>query len=277
MTSIADGFEVTSLSLGARSAPIDVAVAFGSVWVANHHRDVVTRIDPETMVVVATIKVGSGPGWFVRTDDAMWVSNQNGVGISRIDPATNVSGVETGDWAPCGKAIVAAGRIWQPACDAHRFMAIDPATHLTADVDAAAQWSLVLAGSQVISGGPNGLARFDPEHGSFTPSGGADPGRLIGYDGVTIWSSDERRVLRIRPADGSVLATLPIADAGAVAFDGGHAWATSSAGLVEVDPISNSVVRTLQVGPSVAVVAGAGALWITSFDANTVTRVRPAP
>ena len=40
------------------SAPEGVAVTAGSVWVADHHRGAVTRIDPKTNRVVATIPIG---------------------------------------------------------------------------------------------------------------------------------------------------------------------------------------------------------------------------
>jgi hypothetical protein len=273
--STVDGLAVRTLSLGGRGTPVDVAAAFGSIWVANHKLDAVTRLDPDTMSVIATIKAGEGPGWFAVTDDAVWVSDQNGTGMTRIDPETNEGSDPTGHWAPCGRATVALGSIWQPACDAHRIMRIDPTRSGALDVDSPGKTSLIAAGTTLIAAGWDGLARLDPTTYAFTPLGGHDPGWLMAFDGRTIWASNEREVLRIRPADGSVAAKLSIPEAGGVAFRDGAAWVTSSGGVVEVDPATNVIVRTLPIGPSVAVVSDGPSLWVTSYGGNSVTEIRP--
>jgi hypothetical protein len=272
--STVDGVAVRTLERGPLSAPIDVVVAFGSVWVANHHGDSVTRVDPTSMTILATIQTGTGPGWFAVAEDAVWVSNQNSVGMTRVDPRTGDT-IRTGRWATCGRSIVAFKAIWQPACDAHRVMRIDQTSFVSTDVPSPGQMSLVRVGSTLVSGGPGGLARLDPKTNSFAPIGGADPGWMMAFDGKTIWSSDERQVFRISPKDGTVVATLAISEAGAVAFRSGRAWVTSASGLVEVDPATNKIVRTLPIGRSVAVVGSGDALWVTSYDANTLTRLMP--
>jgi DNA-binding beta-propeller fold protein YncE len=139
----------------------------------------------------------------------------------------------------------------------------------------ARQTSLIAAGTTLIAAGWDGLARLDPRTYAFTPLGGHDPGWLMAFDGRTIWASNEREVLRIRPADGSVAAKLSIPEAGGVAFRDGAAWVTSSGGVVEVDPATNVIVRTLPIGPSVAVVSDGPSLWVTSYGGNSVTEIRP--
>src|SRR6185503_8068221 len=84
--STVDGVAVRTLERGPLSAPIDVVVAFGSVWVANHHGDSVTRVDPSCVTSLATIQTGTWPGWFAVAEDAVWVSTQNSVGMTRVDP-----------------------------------------------------------------------------------------------------------------------------------------------------------------------------------------------
>jgi streptogramin lyase len=269
-----DGVAVRTLSGSPLSDPIDVVVAFGSVWVANHHGSMVLRLDPDGMSVQATIKAGSGLGWFALTSDAVWVSNQEGEGLTRIDPATNTTTVRLGRWATCGRPTLAFKAIWQPACDARQIMRIDPIRLTVTNVASPGQMSLVRAGSTLISSGPNGLASLDPKTTVFTPIGGQDPGWLMAFDGRTIWSSTDTEVLRVSPADGSVIARLPIPEAGAVAFRGGRAWLTSATGLVEVDPKTNAIVRTLPLGRMVSLAAGADGLWVTSYYGNSLTRVR---
>jgi YVTN family beta-propeller protein len=46
------------------------------VWVANTASGTVSRIDPVTNEVVATIKVGNAPSGITFGDDAVWVSVQ---------------------------------------------------------------------------------------------------------------------------------------------------------------------------------------------------------
>ena len=179
--STVDGVTVRTLALDARAAPIDVAFAFGSIWIANHHSATVTRMDPATMAVQATIDVGPGPGWFAATDDAVWVSNQMGRGLTRIDEHTNTSGTSAGGWATCGRPIYALGSVWQPACDAHRIMRIDPGTYAAVDIDAAGRFGITLANGRLIVGGPKGLARLDPTTGTFSEIGGPD-GMVFAFD-----------------------------------------------------------------------------------------------
>ena len=273
--STVDGVAVRTLSGSPLADPIDVAVAFGSVWVANHHGSMVLRLDPDGMTVHATIKAGSGLGWFALTSDAVWVSNQEGQGLTRIDPATNTTTMGFGRWATCGRPILAFKAIWQPACDARQVMRIDPAGLTVTNVASPGQMSLVRAGSTLISAGPNGLATLDPKTSGFTPIGGPDPGWLMAFDGRTIWSSTDTDVLRVSPTDGRVIARLPIPEAGAVAFRDGRAWLTSATGLVEVDPKTNAIIRTLPLGRMASVAADPDALWVTSYYGNSLTRVRP--
>jgi YVTN family beta-propeller protein len=80
--------------------PVELAVGAGSVWVANRtlgrngffpsgKRGTVSRIDPETNAVVATIRVGHEPSGIAVGDGAIWVVNRTDFTVSRIDPGTN--------------------------------------------------------------------------------------------------------------------------------------------------------------------------------------------
>jgi hypothetical protein len=275
VTATVDGVEVRTLALAAPSAPIDVAYAFGSIWIANHHSASVTRMEPDTMEVEATIKVGSGPGWFAVADTAIWVSNQTGQGLTRIDAHANTAGTQAGEWATCGRPVVALGSIWQPACDAHRIMRVDPKTYAVTDLEAGGRFGIAVArGGRLIVGGPKGLARLDPATAKFTEIGGPD-GWVFASDGATVWSSNERELFRIRPSDGSVVATIPIPETMSAVFRHGHAWFATPDGLVDVDLATNRIVRTIHVGPLTALADAGDAIWATSYDANTVLRIRP--
>jgi YVTN family beta-propeller protein len=51
-----------------------IAIGEGSVWVCNYVAGTVSRIDPKTNKVVATIKVGKSPASVAATKDRIWVT-----------------------------------------------------------------------------------------------------------------------------------------------------------------------------------------------------------
>ena len=68
-------------------APGAVAVEGSSVWVANSGGGTVSRIDPATNRVIATIKVGGRPTHLTAQSGALWVTTPHS--LQWIDPATN--------------------------------------------------------------------------------------------------------------------------------------------------------------------------------------------
>jgi len=64
-----------------------IALGAGSAWVAVASRDAVARIDMRSSRV-EWIPVGSRPTGLSATDDAVWVANSGSKTVSRIDPLT---------------------------------------------------------------------------------------------------------------------------------------------------------------------------------------------
>ena len=273
------GVAARVIHLGGDATPIDVAFAFGSIWVVSHHFNAVIRIDPDTLAEVARIEVGNGPGWLAVTNDAVWVTLQLGRGLARIDPLKNTSEVRAGMWATCFSPVVAFGSIWQAACDAHQVMRIDPMTYESTDITVGDQNALVLAGDQLLSGGPLGLSRIDPATNTIETIGG-QAGRAIGYAGGTVWISDETQIFRVDPRTGAVLSTLPITFAWIVTEHDGRAWVVQeSTAVLRIDLDTNEIVQTLPVRPEPVVAReAAGALWVTSYGGDSLWRFElPAP
>jgi YVTN family beta-propeller protein len=269
-----DGVAATLVPLRTGAAPIDVAYAFGSIWVANHRTNTVSRIDPATLEELAHIQVGAGPGWFVATEDAIWVSSQLGRGLSRIDPTTNKETDRAGSWATCGAPIVAFGSIWQSACDAGQIMRIDPTTYNSIDIAANEHGDIVLVGETIIAVSPAGLARLDPETGDFEEIGGF-AGHLVGSDGTTVWLADDDHVVRVNPADGATVSTLPIPNAELMRAAGDHVWLVQAGiAVLEVELATNDITRTVAMPATVALEAD-GALWVTGFDNDSLWRLEP--
>ena len=65
-----------SSDLTVGDGPVDVAVGAGAVWVANSRDGTVSRIDPQSKKVVATIHVGGSLRGIAVGAGAVWVSVQ---------------------------------------------------------------------------------------------------------------------------------------------------------------------------------------------------------
>ena len=68
--------------------PEDVVLAAGAAWVPNEN-GTVSRIDPATNAVTATIRVGADPDNAVFCRGRLWVSSLLGPRLYAIDPARN--------------------------------------------------------------------------------------------------------------------------------------------------------------------------------------------
>jgi hypothetical protein len=266
------------LDLGPDAGPISVTSAFGSIWVADIHANDVRRFEPTTMREIARIPV-PGAAWFAVADGALWVTNQLGTGLTRIDTATNTVAAHIGDVPPCGAPVVALDSIWQAACDADVVLRIDPATNAVVDtIPAQGHAFLVLAGTQLITTGPEGLASLDVAKRTFTTIGNraAVGAALLEADGTTVWVLNSAGFARIDPADGRAIAGFSHPDAQAISFAGGHAWLTvRRVGVIEIDLATNKETRTIPLTTSPLVPFEAdGALWVTDFDNSTLWRIQ---
>jgi streptogramin lyase len=267
------------LPLGADAAPIGLADAFGSIWVADIHANDVRRIAPDSMTEIARTGIPSA-AWFAVADGALWVTSQTGTGISRIDPGSNTLVAHAGDVPPCGAPVVLGASLWLSACDADVVLRIDPVRNVVAEtIPAEGHGFLVAAAGRLIMAGPDGLATLDQATHAFTPIPAVDTGRaeFLASDGDSVWLGSLAGVYRIDPVTGRTLARFDYLDAAAVSFGAGSAWlATGSEGLLEIDLATNRVVRTIAVpGSPVIPLASGGHLWATSFSDSLLWRIDP--
>ena len=98
------------------SQPTRLAVTDDAVWVTSLVGGTVTRIDPRTNQVVATIRTGGRPVHVAADDRSVWVAYPLDTLVKRIDPRTNTGGgVAQGRPAPGGGPRVRLGLGAQPA------------------------------------------------------------------------------------------------------------------------------------------------------------------
>jgi len=153
--------ECTSVGIEGRAA--------SSVQSSPAHGASVTRLDPTTGRVIATIPVGTQPATIGA--GSVWTANYDGT-IGRINPSTNQS-ASVGQFPHlCGWPTVAGGAIWVYVCDAGQpYVArVDIATGMTtATIPVGSNQSSLLWADDVLwmTTFPDGeLLRIDPRTGS---------------------------------------------------------------------------------------------------------------
>jgi len=115
---------VSTIEVG--KTPRFIASGGGAVWTLNQGDGSVSRIDPATNKVVATIEVGvPGPGGDIAVGEgSVWVTAFE-YPLSRIDPSTNK--VAQQFYGKGGDAIrVGRGSVWLSNLEAGNVWRIDP-------------------------------------------------------------------------------------------------------------------------------------------------------
>jgi streptogramin lyase len=104
--------------------PNGVVYAFGSIWVADLGRGTLFRINVKTNCVTKKINVAKAD-WITRSSDALWISSEAGE-ITRVDPAsgTIVATIPVGA-NPLGSAWI-NGELWVPNIDDGTISIVDP-------------------------------------------------------------------------------------------------------------------------------------------------------
>lgn len=144
------------------------------VWVLSQETETLSKIDPESNEITATIDVGAFPTQIIPLEGALWVANATDGTVSRINPQ-KLSVAAQIDLAGSARGLaVGDGRLW--AADDEGVSPIDPATN---------------------------------ELGEALPVGKADTTALAFADG-SLWvaTSIPQQVLRVDPSTGDIQATI---------------------------------------------------------------------
>lgn len=224
-----------------------MALAFGSLWVANCKGGEVYRIDPQAASVVTTIPVGLGPSGelnVVAGAGYVWAPNETEGTIAKIDPATN--------------AVVAT-------------VTVTPSTsYLAFGFDAL--WAA--------SGKGGTLQRIDPATGAVTHTItlGNTPGFLAAGEGaVWIQEQGDGTVARIDPTTVAVTGRIKVGDNlkwGDIDTGAGKVWlrTTDDQTFAVIDAQSLEVVARLgkPVGSGALRYTPAG-IWTSAHDVQTLS------
>jgi streptogramin lyase len=251
-----------------------IAVGAEAVWVANLGPGTVTRIDPQTNDVAATIQIGDrsanlgfGPTFLAFGHGSLWVLDGASSSVFRVDPQTNRivaslslgSGTQ-GTTAPLGIA-VSADAVW-----------------------VANRWGTDY--------GPDGsVVRIDPLTNRIVaslglgtrPDGGGPTMLAAGSEAVWVGVPSTRSIARIDPATASVVATLPDLECAAgqlaLAQDESSVWVADCTAVRRIDTETNTIAKTIPIPgatiePGVQAVAiGFGSVWA---QGGRLVRIDPA-
>jgi streptogramin lyase len=79
------GKAVARFAVGAGTG---LAVGEGAVWVADNQHDAITKLDPETGEVLATIELASAPDVIAFLDGKLWAVDSGAATVTTIDVST---------------------------------------------------------------------------------------------------------------------------------------------------------------------------------------------
>lgn len=286
-------------------ASIWVAADDSAAWVYNANTGIVTRIDPATNTIAATITVGARcdqcGGNIAVGDGAVWVDETMDNTVTRIDPRTNkvvatinANGPSQGQtWLS-----VTPGAVWVGDYYAGVVSRIDPQTNTVAAAPALSSEP----GAIDISYGAGslwlcdyhrtpGLLRLDPT--TLQVQAQIDVSQSQGF-GCVVTSADDNAVWvqakghegypvlleRVDPATNRVTcaATPPGAADASLAVNAQGAWyfETTQLGLFRLDPQTcKAVAQLAMTGGAGGLGLGDGSIWVANQN-GIVSRIKPA-
>lgn len=255
-----------------------------AVWVVGG--STLTRIDPLTGDVDATVDVGPEAADVVVDGSGVWVANRVGNSVSRIDPQTNrvVATIDVGNDAV---GIASDGSsIWVAVRDDGEVVRIDPARNEVADrvvvgtnpegmaADADGVWVAAFEDATV--------SRIDPASSEVVVDIDVGPlplGMAIGLGSVWVAESGSSSIARIDPAENLLIESVVAGPAPrSVVVAGSFIWVVDDTDrrLYQIDPELDQVVTTVSdLGDPTDVTFGAGLLWVTDPQSNSVVAIDP--
>jgi hypothetical protein len=271
--------------------PAAVTLGAGAVWVVSQDGGTVSRIDPASNRVVATVsgvptsRVRSTRRSYPRITagaGVVWVGNDTTT--ARIDPASNQA---TATWPvgpETGELLVSHGAVWVSQDDG-TVLRVDPASgRQLARVRVASGTGLMSSGLASLDGAvwtASGatVVRIDPRTNRPGPPielGLVQTGALAAAAGSLWLAIDDGTVLRVDPASRRVTARVtvggrPFAVAGSDA--GVFVTDQQAAVITRIDPASNRVVARIPIPAWSAIAVGADAAWAADAQANAVYRI----
>jgi len=287
----------------ATDAPFDLVAAFGSMWIVDNLRGTVSRVDPATNKVVATIVVSTFVSSVTAAPDGIWVIDGGAQGVARIDPKTNRITqrypIEGGDGGSLGYT---DGLLWHNAnSDGSTLVALDPATGKQTDHAApdGCAGGFTMSSDAIYVGGNGAICRLDPSFKLTAEYQGDVAGGALALGAGQLWAlTSNGDIAVIDPVTMKLVRTILQGAGGtyqggtyilgrpneniAIAVDAKGAWVRLSATTIGRVTLGASPELTIYAGlpdgsyDGTPIAEGFGSLWVTSTDTHETLRL-PQP
>jgi len=257
-----------------------------------------TKVLPRGGKVVATIAIPKGYGGFALGEGSVWAMSDDVSTLSRIDPHSNTVAatvkIKPVSLCPpyvCGEPAAGNGAVWVPRASDNTVSRVDLSTNsVTATIPVGKTPTAVAVTPGAVwvanAGGPS-VSRIDPATNEVVatirlgPARAASDRAAVTVGGGAVWASYPKAVIRIDPATNAVTASIRLSDesCGFLAATAYAVWASGagcSSGLTRIDPRTKRMVgkATAFLTP-IGLGVGYGSLWIADIDRKTIDRVDP--
>ena len=273
--------------------PSEVAVGHGAIWVSNTGDDSVTRIDPDTNAVQATIPLEGEPGDLaVDWGGDVWVAIREAGVVQKIDGTTN-------DVTPIRVEVGSGGAALDLAVEEHLWVSAVEVALVQVDVESGAILSRNEELRPVnVAARDGGVFALDADGvvRGVSPDTGEASSLEIAFDvegrgDVHFYSGH----LWVAQGDGNKLFSIPVVGSDTVArypFRGTYMemvhgeegvlvlsdLGNETAVLSLIDPDDGDVRELAELqGRPRDLVRGAEDLWVSNETSGTVTRLRDIP
>jgi len=222
-----------------------------SIWISNEPKHNLSRLDPGSNEVVATVASGKKPcAGLAMGFGSVWVPNCSDGSVWRLDAETTkvLARIPTGVANAEGTITAGEGSIWMPANKSGLLARIDPDTNQT-------------------------VARIKVPAGSYAA--------MAGEGAIWVTCTKNNLVSRVDPKSEKVVATIPVGPSPRFLAVGlGSVWTLNQGNgtVTRIDPATNKVTATIAVGvPGKGgdIDTGEGAVWVSAIG-KPISRIDPA-
>ncbi len=237
----------------------------------------------------AVFDVPGSPDW-LAVGDSVWVSNKPKNSVSRLDPKTNqVAATITVGSKPCSGLAIGFGSLWVPNCGDKTLSRVDlktgkvTATFPMGIADSEGGIAIGAESVWIMTDKKGTLARLDPAGNHVVTEIAVTPGSYalaFGEDAVWVSCTEKDLLTRVDPATNLIVETIPVGKQPRFLAAGeGAVWTLNQGdgSVTRIDPKTNKVAATIEVGvpgPGGDITAGEGSVWVTSFG-YPISRIDP--
>lgn len=265
-------------------------VAIGdSVWISNKPKNSISRLDPGTNKIGATILVGKAPCSGLAVGfGSVWVPHCGDGSVWRIDMASQkiLAKITSGVADTEGGIAAGEGSVWMPSDATGVLSRIDPATDKMVSriqIPAGSYTAIVAESSVWITSTKNNLVtRVDAKTEKViasVPVGPAPRFLAAGLGSIWVLNQGDGTVSRIDPGRNRVSATVAVGvpgEGGDIATGEGAVWVTAMGKpLSLIDPAKNRVMKQFVGKGGDALRVGLGSVWLANHEFHEVWRIDP--